>query len=86
MRAKLARETNIVGWVRKSLSLTRISLRRACSQTSTVISMLVTQIVAESRDVLVVQDDSQKGSVDCEFAVVLDEAQFPEFSHEIIDP
>ena len=36
--------------------------------------------------VLLVQNDSQKGLVDLDFAVVLDEAQLPELVHEHIDP
>src|SRR5208337_777379 len=35
---------------------------------------------------LVVQDNAQKGIVNVDLAVVLDEAQFPEFVHEKIDP
>src|ERR1019366_5367327 len=35
---------------------------------------------------LVVQDNTQQGLVDVDFAVVLDEAQLPEFVHEEIDP
>jgi hypothetical protein len=36
--------------------------------------------------ILVVQDNSQEGFVDVDLAVVLNEAQFPEFIHEKIDP
>src|SRR6476660_971579 len=36
--------------------------------------------------VLVVQDNTQEGIVDVKSAVVLDEAQLPEFVHEKIDP
>jgi len=36
--------------------------------------------------VLVVQDNTQEGIVDAKSAVVLDEAQLPEFVHEKIDP
>ena len=36
--------------------------------------------------VSVVQDDAQKDIVDVNFADVFDEAQFPEFVHEEIDP
>jgi len=36
--------------------------------------------------VLVVKDDTQEGIVDVNLAVVFDEAQFPEFVHEQIDP
>ena len=32
------------------------------------------------------EDDTQKGIVDVDLAVVLDEAQLPEFVHEKIDP
>src|SRR5712692_11553362 len=35
---------------------------------------------------LVAQDNTQEGIVDVDLAVVLDEAQFPEFVHEKIDP
>ena len=35
---------------------------------------------------LFVQDDTEEGIVDLDLAVVLDEAQFPEFVHEEIDP
>src|SRR3981081_1924857 len=35
---------------------------------------------------LLVQDNTQEGIVDVDLAVVLDEAQFPEFVHEKIDP
>jgi hypothetical protein len=35
---------------------------------------------------LVVQDNTQEGFVDVDLAVVFDEAQFPEFVHEKIDP
>ena len=35
---------------------------------------------------LVVQDNTQEGIVDAKSAVVLDEAQLPEFVHEKIDP
>ena len=35
---------------------------------------------------LVVEDNTQEGIVDVDLAVVLDEAQFPEFVHEKIDP
>ena len=35
---------------------------------------------------LFVQDNAQEGIVDVDLAVVLDEAQFPEFVHEKIDP
>jgi hypothetical protein len=35
---------------------------------------------------LVVQDNTQEGIVDAKPAVVLDEAQLPEFVHEKIDP
>jgi hypothetical protein len=34
----------------------------------------------------VVQDDSQEGIVDLKRAIVTNEAQFPEFIHEKIDP
>src|SRR6266849_3406589 len=34
---------------------------------------------------LVVEDNAQEGIVDVDLAVVLDEAQFPEFVHEKID-
>jgi len=33
-----------------------------------------------------VKDNTQEGIVDVDLAVVLDEAQFPEFVHEKIDP
>ena len=33
----------------------------------------------------VVKDDAQQGSVDLQAAVVLDEAEFPEFIHEEVD-
>jgi hypothetical protein len=33
-----------------------------------------------------VQDNTQEGIVDVDLAVVFDEAQFPEFVHEKIDP
>ena len=32
------------------------------------------------------QDNTQEGFVDADLAIVLDEAQFPEFVHEKIDP
>jgi hypothetical protein len=35
---------------------------------------------------LVVQDNTEEGIVDVDLSVVLDEAQFPEFVHEKIDP
>src|SRR6266481_9213526 len=35
---------------------------------------------------LLVQDNAQEGIIDVDLAVVLDEAQFPEFVHEKIDP
>ena len=35
---------------------------------------------------LFVQDNTQEGIVDLNLAIVLDEAQFPEFVHEKIDP
>ena len=35
---------------------------------------------------LVVQDNTQEGIVDAKSAVVLDDAQLPEFVHEKIDP
>src|SRR6267154_2047480 len=35
---------------------------------------------------LLVKDNTQEGIVDVDLAVVLDEAQFPEFVHEKIDP
>src|SRR5216684_1585426 len=35
---------------------------------------------------LLVQHDAQERSVDLKSAVILDEAQFPEFVHEKIDP
>jgi hypothetical protein len=35
---------------------------------------------------LLVQDNTQEGFVDVDLTVVLDEAQFPEFVHEKIDP
>ena len=38
-----------------------------------------------SRRSLLVQDDGEQGFVDLDFAVVFDEAQFPEFVHEEID-
>jgi hypothetical protein len=36
--------------------------------------------------VLLVKDNTQEGIVDVDLAVVLDEAQFPEFVHEKINP
>jgi hypothetical protein len=33
-----------------------------------------------------VQDNTQEGSVDVDPAIVMNEAQFPEFVHEEIDP
>ena len=38
------------------------------------------------RERLLVQDDFQKRFIDCNFAVVLDESEFPEFVHEEIHP
>ena len=35
---------------------------------------------------LVVQDNTEEGIVDLNLAIVFDEAQFPEFVHEEIDP
>jgi hypothetical protein len=35
---------------------------------------------------LLVQDNTQEGRIDVDLAVILDEAQFPEFVHEEIDP
>ena len=41
---------------------------------------------AWARVCLLVQNDAQEGVVDVQPAVILDEAQFPEFVHEKIDP
>jgi hypothetical protein len=39
-----------------------------------------------SKPNLLVQDNTEEGIVDLNLAVVFDEAQFPEFVHEKIDP
>ena len=51
-----------------------------------LVVMLAKVIAPRESSSLFVQDNTQEGIVDVDLAVVFDEAQFPEFVHEKIDP